>query len=180
MNYLYYDRNQSIELLKYYFFVHETYFLLLKKNQSENVLIQEFLESLNNHRYWQFRKVRDYYITLHDYVFWQSRDIYSESMEKFVAQEWNASEFVSSYYFTLLADRAKSTSLETDFEKQETLELNPEIFQFSKVISMLLDVLSIFSEEPDPELPFLTEDELREIVKDHLPKVRKYFTNEIS
>ena len=67
--------------------------------------------------------------------------------------------------------------LETEFEKQETLELNPEIFQFSKVIKNLEDALEAFSEEPDPELPYLTEDQLREIVKDHLPKVRKYFIN---
>ena len=177
MNYLYYKRSKSIELLQYYFFVDETYFLLLKKNTSENILIQEFLESLNNHRYWQLRKVKDYLVTLHDYIFWQSKEIYLKSMENFVARKWNGSEFVSTVYSILLSDKRKSRILETEFEKQETLELNPEIFQFSKVIKNLEDDLEAFSEEPDPELPYLTKDQLREIVKDHLPKVRKYFIN---
>ena len=150
---------------------------MLNKNKSENILIQEFLDSLNNHRYWQLRKVEDYLVTLHDYVFWQSREIYLESMENFVAQKWNGSEFVSTAYYILLSDKRKSHILETEFKKQETLELNPEIFQFSKIIKNLEDALEAFSEEPNPELPYLTEDQLREIVKDHLPKVRKYFTN---
>jgi hypothetical protein len=147
MNYFYYDRSKSIELLQYYFFVKETYFLLLKKNTSENILIQEFLDSF-----------------LHDYVFWQSREIYLESMENFVARKWNGSEFVSTTYYILLSEKRKSRILETEFEKQERLELNPEIFQFSKVIKNFEDAL-----EPDPEFRYLTED--------HLPKVRKYFTN---
>jgi hypothetical protein len=172
MSYLYYSRHQSIELLQYYFFVHETYFLLLEKNTSENILIKEFLESLDNHRYWQLRKVEDYLVTLRDYVFWQSREIYLESMEKFVARKLNGSEFVNAVYFTLLSDKSESRVLEKDFEKQKTLELNPEIFQFSKVISKFEVVLSIFDEEPEPG--DITEDELREIVKEHLPKVRKY------
>ena len=140
-------------------------------------MIQEFLDSLNNHRYWQLRKVEDYLVTLHDYVFWQSREIYLESMEKFVARKWNGSEFVNTVYYFLLSYQRKSYILETEFEKQETLELDPEIFQFSKVIKNLEDALEGLSEEPDPELPYLTEDQLREIVKDHLPKVQKYFIN---
>ena len=84
-------------------------------------MIQEFLDSLvldslDNYRYWQLRKVEDYLVTLHDYVFWQ----YLESMENF-----------------------------------ERLRLEY--------------ALEGFSEEPDPELPYLTEEKL--------PKVQKYFTN---
>ena len=33
MNYLYYDRSKSIELLQYYFFVNETYFFCWNKIQ---------------------------------------------------------------------------------------------------------------------------------------------------
>jgi hypothetical protein len=176
-NYLHYDRSKSIELLEHYFFVDETYFLLLKKNKSENIMIQEFLDSLNNHPYWELRKVKDYLITLHDYLFWESREISLESMENFVAQRWTASEFYNAVYYTLLSDRRESNILEKDFNKQESLELNPEIFRFSKVIKSLTDVLDTFSDDPDWDLPSLTEDQLREVVKEVLPKVRKYFTN---
>lgn len=138
MNSFYYDRSKSIELLQYYLFVKEIYFILLKKNTSENILIQEFLDSF-----------------LHDYVFWQSREIYLESM----ARKWNGSEFVSTTYYILLSEKRKSGILETEFDKQERLELNPEIFQFSKVIKNFAD----------PEFRYLTED--------YLPKIRKYFTN---
>lgn len=41
-------------------------------------MIQEFLYSLNNHRYWQLCKVEDYLVTLHDHIFWQSNEFYSE------------------------------------------------------------------------------------------------------
>jgi len=92
-NYLYYDRRKSIQLLEYYFFLTETYSLLLEKNRSGNILIQEFLDSLENHPYWELRKVEGYLVTLDDYLFWQSREISLEGMENFVAQKWNASEF---------------------------------------------------------------------------------------
>ena len=93
-------------------------------------------------------------------------------MENFVARKLNGSEFVSTVFYILLSDKQESRILETEFDKQETLELDPEIFQFSEVIKNLEVAL-----EPDPELPYLTEDSLREIVKDYLPKVRKYFIN---
>jgi hypothetical protein len=177
-NYLYYDRRKSIELLEYYFFLTETYSLLLEKNRSGNILIQEFLDSLENHPYWELRKVEGYLVTLDDYLFWQSREISLEGMENFVAQKWNASEFQNAVYYTLIEDIRESVILEKDFKKQESLELNPEIFQFSKIISDLELALEAFSEEPeDDDLIYLTEDQLREVVKEVFPKVRKYFTN---
>ena len=58
----------------------------------------------------------------------------------------------------------------------ESLELNPKIFQFSKTISDFELVLEGFIPEPTTNL---TEDELRQIVNNILPKVQKYFTDEI-
>ena len=58
----------------------------------------------------------------------------------------------------------------------ESLELNPKIFQFSKAISDFELVLEGFIPEPTTNL---TEDELRQIVNNILPKVQKYFTDEI-
>jgi hypothetical protein len=105
-------------------------------------------------------------------------------MEKFAAGELSGLEFVNRVYYTILADKKDSKILETDFERQATLELNSEIFQFSKVIGDFEFVLSIFDEEPEidedeePEIgqsSFLTEDQLREIIKKELPKIQKYF-----
>jgi len=63
-----------------------------------------------------------------------------------------------------------------DFEKQLTLELNLKIFQFSKTISDFEFVLESFVPKPTTNL---TKEELRQIVHNVLPKVQKYFTNEI-
>ena len=178
MNYLYYDRSQSIEILEYAYFLSEAHRLLQEKNTSKNILIEEFLASLRNIKYWQFRKVEDYVVSLGDYVFWQSRDIYLQSMEKFVAGKLSGTQFTNNVYYTLLSDKQESAILVKDFEKQKTLELNREIFQFSKLITSFEDVLMIYNLEPDSEN--LTKDRLREIVREQLPKVREYFTNEIS
>ena len=69
-------------------------------------------------------------MTLSYYIFWQSREIYLNSMGKFVAEKWTGSEFVSTFDFLLLSDKRKASLLEKDFEKQKTVELNPEIFRF--------------------------------------------------
>ena len=177
MNYFYYDRSQSIELLEYAYFLDDTYLLLREKNTSKNILIEEYLESLRHHKNWQFRKVEEYIVSLNDYVFWQSRDLYLESMEEFVAGKLSGAEFTTNVYFTLLSDKRESRILEKEFEKQKTLELNREIFQFSKLIKSFEDVLMMFNLEPDSE--DFTEDKLREIVREQLPRVREYFTNEI-
>lgn len=90
-------------------------------------------------------------------------------MEKFVAGKLSGAQFTNNVYYTLLNDKQESSILEKDFEKQKTLELNREIFQFSKLIKSFEDVLMIFNLEPDSE--DLTEDQLREIVRKQLPKV---------
>lgn len=179
------NRKQSIQSLQLFFFLHDVYFSLLQKtdteNIQENILIQEFVEAVGKNYYWQLYKISDYLTLLHDFVFWESRQIYLTNMEKFAAEELSGSEFVNRVYYTILSDTKESKILETDFEKQATLELNPEIFQFSKVIRDFELVLSIcdFDEEPeideDEEASFLTEDKLRAIIKKELPKIQKYF-----
>ena len=47
--------------------------------------------------------------------------------------------FVNDFFLKLLNDRKESSSLEKDFKKQETLELNPKSYQFSKIISLFSD-----------------------------------------
>jgi hypothetical protein len=174
------NRKQSIQSLQFLFFLQDFYFSLLKKtdteNIRENILIQEFVEAIGKNYYWQLYKISDYRTLLRDFVFWKSRQIYLTSMEKFAAEELSGSEFVNRVYYTILADKKDSKILETDFEKQATLDLNSEIFQFSKVIGDFEFVLSIFDEEPEiGQSSFLTEDQLREIIKKELPKIQKYF-----
>jgi len=182
------NRKQSIQSLQFLFFLKDFYFSLLKKtdteNIRENILIQEFVEAVGKNYYWQLYKISDYRTLLRDFVFWESRQVYLTNMEKFAAGELSGLEFVNHVYYTILADKKDSKILETDFERQATLDLNSEIFQFSKVIGDFEFVLSIFDEEPEidedeePEIgqsSFLTEDQLREIIKKELPKIQKYF-----
>jgi hypothetical protein len=182
------NRKQSIQSLQFLFFLKDFYFSLLKKSDTENIreniLIQEFVEAVGKNYYWQLYKISDYRTLLRDFVFWESSQIYLTNMEKFAAGELSGLEFVNRVYYTILADKKDSKILETDFERQATLELNSEIFQFSKVIGDFEFVLSIFDEEPEidedeePEIgqsSFLTEDQLREIIKKELPKIQKYF-----
>nr|UDP55535.1 hypothetical protein orf103a [Schizostauron trachyderma] len=103
-------------------------------------------------------------------------------MKKFVSHESSASDFACTIYFLIRNDQKESECLVEDFEKQATLELNPKIFQFSKIISDFEVILEGFinvdeSGIEDPE--YLTADQLRQIVKDVLPKVEKYFTDGI-
>lgn len=101
-------------------------------------------------------------ITLDDYIFWQSSEIYLESMENFVTRKLTGSDFVDRIYYLLLGNKIEC-----------------KILQFSRVLLKLEDALAAFSAEPSPEPAYLNEDQLREIMKDHLPKVKKYFINEI-
>jgi hypothetical protein len=168
------NRKHSIQSLQFLFFLKDFYFSLLQKSDTENILIQEFVEAIGKNYYWHLYKISDYLTLLSDFVFWESREVYLTSMEKFAAGELSGSEFVNTVYYTILADKRESTTLETDFEKQARLELNPEIFQFSKIIKDFEFVLSIFDEE-EPEISSITEDELRAIIKKELPKIQKYF-----
>ena len=177
------NRKQSIESLQFFFFLGDSYFSLLKKddNDTENSLIQEFVEAVGKNYYWQYYKIRNYINILWDYVFWESSEIYLESMQKFVSHELSGSDFVIRVFYQILEDKKKSDLLTKDFERQATLELNPKIFQFSEIIKDLDLILEAFNEEESDveDSVSLTEDQLRKIVKDLLPKVEKYFTDEI-
>lgn len=128
-------RSQSIESLQFFSFLTEIYFSLLEKNDSENNQIQEFIYVIGKNYYWQYFQNKNYITSLKDYVFWQSSGIYLENMKKFVSHESSASNFACTVYFLIRNDRKESECLIKDFEKQLTLELNPKIFQFSKIIS---------------------------------------------
>ena len=75
-------------------------------------------------------------------------------MRKFVSHECSTSDFACTVYFLIRNNIKKSECLIKDFEL----------------------VLEGFIPEPTANL---TEDELRQIVKNILPKVQKYFTDEI-
>ena len=170
------NQSQSIESLQFFLFITEIYFSLLEKNDSENKQIQEFIDVIGKNYYWQSFKNKNYITSLKDYVFWQSKEIYLDNMKKFVSHKCNASDFACTVYFLIRNDLKDSQCLVEDFQKQATLELNPKTFQFSKIISDFEFVLEGFALHRTTDL---TEDELRQIVKDTLPKVEKYFTDEI-
>ena len=71
---------------------------------------------------------------LTDKVFWGSSKFYRETMRKFVGGELNALEFAQEFSDRLLADREEANNLLEDFQKQANIELNPNIFEFSKLI----------------------------------------------
>jgi len=109
-----------------------------------------------------------------------SSKFYLETMQKFVSQELSGEEFVTRIFFRILNDRKESSILEKDFQKQKRLELNPKIFQFSEIIDNLYLPLEAFDEEPEVgDSACLTEDQLRQVVKNVLPKVEKYFIDDI-
>jgi len=146
------NRSQSIESLQFFFFLKEVYFSMLKKNDSKNNQIQEFIDIIGKNYYWQSYKIQNYITSLRDYVFWESSEIYLENMKKFVSHESSASDFACTVYFLIRNDKKESECLIKDFEKQATLELNPKIFQFSKIISDFELLLEGFIPEPTTNL----------------------------
>ena len=170
------SRSQSIESLQFFSFLTEIYFSLLEKNDSENNQIQEFIDVIGKNYYWQSFKNKNYIMSLKDYVFWESKEIYLDNMKKFVSHKCSASDFACTLYFHIRNDLKESECLIEDFKKQATLELNPKTFQFSKIISDFEFILEDFAFYRTTNL---TDDELRQIVKDTLPEVGKYFTDEI-
>lgn len=101
-------------------------------------------------------------------------------MQKFVSHELTGTEFISEFFFKILNDRKEYSILQKDFKRQAKLELNPKSYQFSEIIDNFYLALAAFDKEPEPgDSGFLTKDQLRQIVKDVLPKVEKYFIEEI-
>ncbi len=149
------NRSQSIESLQFFFFLKEVYFSMLKKNDSKNNQIQEFIDIIGKNYYWQSYKIQNYITSLRDYVFWEASEIYLENMKKFVSHESSVSDFACTVYFLIFLirnDTKESECLIKDFEKQATLELNPKIFQFSKIISDFELLLEGFIPEPTSNL----------------------------
>ena len=170
------NRSQSIESLQFFSFLTELYFTLLEKNDIKNNQIEEFIDTIGKNYYWQYFKNKHYITSLKDYVFWQHREIYLENMKNFVSDKCSASDFACTVYYLIRSDLKEFQCLQKDFEKQATLELDPKIFQFSKIISDFEFILENFTFELTTNL---TDDDLRQIVKDVLPKVKKYFIDEI-
>ena len=147
--------SQSIESLQFFLFLKKVYFSMVKENGSKNNQIQEFIDAVGKNYYWQSYKIQNYITSLRDYVFWESSEIYLENMKKFVSHESSASDFACTVYFLIRNDKKESECLLEDFEKQATLELNPKIFQFSKIICDFELLLEGFIPEPTTNL---TED----------------------
>ena len=174
------DRKKSIESLEFFFFLGDLYLSLLEKNDTENSFIQEFLGVIASNYSWQYYKIKNYATSLKDYVFWESSEFYLKSMQKFVSHELTGAEFVNEFFFKILNDRKEYSILQKDFKRQAKLELNPKSYQFSEIIDNFYLALEAFDSEPEPgDSGFLTEDQLRQIVKDVLPRVEKYFIEEI-
>ena len=111
-----------------------------------------------------------------DSVFWESWEFYREIMIKFVAGELNGSEFVDQTLYSILSDKKEAQSLEEDFQRQITLELDSKSFQFLKIILNLQLPVEAFDDEPEEDDEnYFTEEKLREGVKLVLIAMEKYF-----
>ena len=111
------DRKKSIESLEFFFFLGDLYFSLLKKTDTENNLIQEFIGVIASNYFWQSYKIKNYSISLRDHVFWESSEFYLKSMQKFVSHELTGAEFVNEFFFKILNDRKEYSILEKDFKR---------------------------------------------------------------
>ena len=117
-NFLFYSKSQAIELLKYYFFLNDLYYLILSKTEKtdlKNIRIKEFVQSLRIQKDQQLDKIEFYLISLEDYSYWESKDIYLKNMKNFVAEKCKSCEFVDSIYYQLLEDRRRAKLLQKDF-----------------------------------------------------------------
>ncbi len=129
------NRKQSIESLEFYMFLAELYVSLLSKSdETKNAQVNEFIKVIEENFNWQSYKVNNYKTILYDYVFWKSSEIYIENMQKFISYELSGVDFVYRISSMISNDRKKCNLLLKNFEKQLTLELDPKIFQFSKII----------------------------------------------
>ena len=72
----------------------------------------------------------------------------------------------------------RAQSLEEDFHRQVTIELDSKSFQFSKILLNLQLPIEAFDDEPEDDISFyFTEEKLREGVKLALIDMEKYFKN---
>lgn len=139
-------------------------------------LIKFSLKVLDWFRSWQYNQVRDYKQLLTDYPFWESRQYYRERMRNFVAYKLSIADFITEVLYPSLSNINETRELKENFRRQKNIELDPRSFGFSKIISGLTPILEGFDQ--NPEESFFTEEEFREIIKNSLIKVEKYFINE--
>ena len=106
-------------------------------------------------------------------------------MREFVNGELNVLEFAEKFSDHLLADKEKANNLVEDLQKQANIELNPDIFEFSKIILDFELILEVYQNEIDDynrkescenNLSF-TQDSILQIVIQALEKSEKYFTD---
>lgn len=180
------NRNQFIESLEFSYFLRKLLrSLRITDERSTNPLILHFVTVLEGLYSWESKKVGPYLLALQDQVFWGSSQFYRETMQKFVGGELNALEFAQEFSDRLLADKEKANDLVEDFRKQANVELDPNIYEFSKIILAFEIVLEVYQNEvEDVETGELSENDLSfkpdsilEGVKNALAKINKYFTD---
>lgn len=180
------NKNHYIESLEFFYFLQELYtFSIGIERKSSNPLILNFLKIFEGFYLLESKKNNSYLQILTDHVFWESNEFYREMMQKFVSGKLNTLEFAEEFLDRLLADRKKANDLVEDFQKQVNIELNPNIFQFSKIILDFELVLEVYLNEIDElEIGELSENDLSfthksllEGIKLGLEKIDKYFTD---
>lgn len=181
------NRKKYIESIEFFYFLDELFFSLLGEyGKSSNPLIIDFLKVIKGFYSGESKKISDYSQALTDFVFWNSKEFYYESMQKFVVGELNGLEFAQEFSDRLLAEKAKSNILHKDFKKQADIELNSKSFQFSKIILDFELILEVYQNEMEEleignqlcknDLSF-TEDSLKEGVKRALRELDRYFAD---
>jgi hypothetical protein len=174
------SKKKSIEWLEFFYCLVEVrnYLKFEYGNNNNNILIRNFIKLLDWGSSFLASQIKDYAESLTDYVFWESRQFYLESMREFVAGKSDCSEFIDQVLQPMLSDRREGQDLEKDFQSQLTLEVDSKSFQFSKLISNLILPLEAFDPEPEEgEENYFTEEILREGVKRTLIEMEKYFEN---
>ena len=165
------SRQQLIESLEFASFLYEiTISLGIDYHKTNNPSIKFFLKIVSWWRDWEFEQVREYNQLLVDY--WESRQYYSQKIQKFVCGELSISDFIPEILYPSLSDKKEASDLIEDFQRQSSIDLDPKSFGFSKIISDLRPVLEGFDQ--DPEESFFTEKEFRKIIEAAAIKLEKY------
>ena len=165
------NRQQLIESLEFASFLYDiTLSFGVNYRKTNNPLIKVFFRVVSWWRDWEFEQVREYNQLLVDY--WESRQYYSQKIQKFVVGELSISDFIPEMLYPSLSDKKEASDLLKDFQRQSSIYLDPKSFGFSKIISDLTPVLEGFNE--DPEESFFTEKEFRDIMEAAAFKLKKY------
>ncbi len=171
------SRQELVESLEFSYFLFEVHQSLeIEYRETKNPFINGFLKVLNYCRSCQYNETKDYRQLLTDYPFWEHREYYRERMRNFVEYKLSITDFIEETLYPSLSNIDEGLELKKDYKRQINIELDPRSFGFSNIISGIVPFLEGF--DLDPEETFFTEDELREIIKNSLIKVEKYFINE--